>query len=205
MSQSIYSGLTVEGEDELNGELRRRGIPHTVGELLHNPALRPDCGGDLLDLFRSAVPFNVRTALAGAVFARKLKPAQKRQAFATLRALIKDNPEKSCSLSMLVWNELPNNVDPTKVHELGQMTLDQKYGPLRSGFIMALKKIRNATAVGYLLRAARDPLTAVYALDQLARLRVPGTLQLCDEALALPGVIHTDAIRATRTKLKRCE
>ena len=95
------------------------------------------------------------------------------------------------------------NVDPTKVHELGQMALDQKYGPLRSGFIMALKKIRNATAVGYLLRAARDPLTAVYALDQLARLRVPGTLRLCDEALALPGAIHTDAIRETRTKLKR--
>jgi hypothetical protein len=104
---------------------------------------------------------------------------------------------------MLVWNELPDNVDPTKVHELGQMALDGKYGPLRSGFLMALKEIRNATAVGYLLRAAADPLTAAMALNQLARLRVPGTLQLCDRALTLPGVIHEDAIRETRAKVKR--
>ena len=203
MSKGIYTSLTVEGEPELNAELRRRGIPHTIGDLLHDPTLCPECGPELLDLFHSPLPFNVRTAIAEAVFARKLKATQRREAFGILLGLFQENPEKYNSLSMLAWNELPDNVDPSKVHELGQMALDQKYGPLRSGFLMALKKIRNATAVGYLLRAARDPLTAVYALDQLARLRVPGTLQLCDQALTLPGVIHEDAIRATRTKLKR--
>jgi len=203
MSKGIYTSLTVEGEAELNVELRRMGIPHTIGDLFHDNTLCQERGPELLELFRRPLPFNVRTALAQALFARKLKPKQKREAFGLLMELIKKNPEKYNALSMLVWNELPDNVDPTKVHELGQMALDKKYGPLRSGFLMALKEIRNATAVGYLLRAARDPLTAAVALDQLARLHVPGTLQLCDQALTLPGVIHEDAIRETRAKLKR--
>jgi hypothetical protein len=203
MSEGIYSSLVVEGEAELNAELRRKGILHTIGDLLHDGALCPECGPELLELFRRPLPFDVRTALAQATFARKLKLAQKRQAFGILLKLIKENPQKYNGLSMLVWNELPDNVDPTKVHELGQMALDEKYGPLRSGFLMALKRIRNATAVGYLLRAAREPLTAALAMDQLARLRVPGTLQLCDQALTLPGVIRKDFIRKTLTKLKR--
>lgn len=203
MRKGIYSSLVVEGEVELNAELRRREIPHSIGDLYHDGALCPECGAELLELFRRPLPFNVRTALAQAVFARKLKPTQRREAFGLLLELIKENPEKYNALSMLVWNELPDNVDPTKVHELGHMALDKKYGPLRSGFLMALKKVRNATAVGYLLRAAREPLTAAVALEQLARLRVPGTLQLCEQALTLPGVIHEDAIRETRAKLKR--
>ena len=203
MSKSLYSSFTVEGEAEANAELHRRGIPHSIGDLLHNDALCPECGPELLDLFRSPFPFNVRVPLAQAVFARKLKPAEKREAFGILLALIKEYPERSNSLSMLVWNELPDNVDPTKVHELGQMALDKRYGPLRSGFLMALRKIRNADAISYLQRAAKDPLTAVHALGELARLRVEGTLQLCDQALALPGVLHADAIRETRAKFKR--
>src|SRR4051794_18732751 len=203
MGKGIYSSLTVEGEVELNAELLRMGIPYTIGDLFHDNTLCQERGPELLELFRRPLPFNLRTALAQVVFARKLKPKQKREAFGVLMELIKENPEKYNGLAMLVWNELPDNVDPTKVHELGQMVLDSKYGPLRSGFLMALKKIRNATAVGYLLRAAKDPLTAALALDQLARLRVPGTLQLCDQALTLPGVIREDFIRKTRAKLKR--
>ena len=203
MNKGIYNGLAVEGEAELNVELRRRGISHTIGDLFHDGTLCADHGPELLELFRRPLPFNVRAALAQAVFARKLKPAQRREAFGILMELIKENPERYNALSMLVWNELPDNVVPTKVHELGQMALDAKYGPLRSGFLMVLKKIRNSTAVGYLRSAAADPLTAAVALDQLARLHVEGTLQLCDQALTLPGVLHEDAIRETRTKLKR--
>ena len=83
------------------------------------------------------------------------------------------------------------------------MALDKKYGELRSGFLMALRKIRNADAIGYLQRAAKDPVTAAFALGELARLRVEGTLQLCDQALSLPGVLGKDVIRETRAKLKR--
>jgi hypothetical protein len=36
MSKSIYSSFTVEGEAELNSELRRRGIPDTIGDLVHD-------------------------------------------------------------------------------------------------------------------------------------------------------------------------
>jgi hypothetical protein len=43
----------------------------------------------------------VRTALAGAVFARKLEAAQRREAFGILLALFKENPEKYTSLHML--------------------------------------------------------------------------------------------------------
>ena len=203
MSKSIYSSFTVEGEAELNAELRRRGIPHTIGDLVHDNTLCPECGPELVDLFRSPLPFNVRTALAGAVFARKLEAAQRREAFGILLALFQENPEKYTSLHMLAWNELPANVDPSKVHELGQMALDKRYGELRSGFLMALRKIRNAGAIGYLQRAAKDPLTAASALGELAGLRVEGTLQLCDEALDLSGVLYDDAIRETRAKLKR--
>ena len=203
MSKTIYTSFTVEGEAEANAELHRRGIPHSIGDLLHDGTLCPECGPDLLDLFRSPFPFNVRVPLAEALFARSLEPPQKREAFGILLALIKEYPERSNSLSMLVWNELPDNVDPSRVHELGQMALDNKYGPLRSGFLMALRKIRNPDAIGYLQRAARDPLTAVHALAELARLRVEGTLQLCDQALALPGVLHADVIRETRAKLTR--
>src|ERR1051326_5664034 len=203
MSKSIYSSFTIDGEAEANAELRRRGIPHSLGDLFHDGTLCPECGPALLDLFRFPLPFNVRAPLAQAVFARKLKPAENKEAFGILLALIKETPERCNSLSMLAWNELPDNVDPSRVHELGQMALDNRYGPLRSGFLMALRKIRNADAIGYLQRAARNPLTAALALGELARLRVEDTLQLCDQAIALPGVLHADGILETRAKLKR--
>ncbi len=68
MSKRVYSSLAVEGEAELNAELFGRGIPHTIGDLFHDGDLCPECGPELLDLFRRPLPFNVRTALAGAAF-----------------------------------------------------------------------------------------------------------------------------------------
>ena len=44
MSKGIYSSLTVEGEVELNADLRLAGIPHTIGDLFHDDTLCPERG-----------------------------------------------------------------------------------------------------------------------------------------------------------------
>jgi len=49
MSKGIYTSLTVEGEAELNVELRRMGIPHTIGDLFHDNTLCQERGPELLD------------------------------------------------------------------------------------------------------------------------------------------------------------
>lgn len=194
-----------ESEVEVNARLREKGIQHTIRELECNPVLHPDCGAELLELFKHSSSLYSRTHIAEALFARKLNRQQRQEAVETLQAFIKQNAERWGSLESLVLNELHNNVDPNHVHEIAQMTFDKQFGPLRSCFVEVLGKIGNADAISYLLRAAKESETASAALSNLARLRVEGTLELCEKALKRSDLDANsrEVIKETHSKLKR--
>jgi hypothetical protein len=194
------------GKKQLNAWLREKNIPHTVSELRDNRTLCPDCGPVLLELFNSSasLPAHARTVLADALFARKLKASDKKEAIEAFLKFIKENAGLNIHwMSIVVLNGFAKNVSADKVHEIGQMAMDEKYNNLRPELTHVLYRIGNAEAVAYLLKAARDPVTAPLALDGLARLRVDGTLELCEEALKHEDMLYKDAIKDTYRKLKR--
>jgi hypothetical protein len=195
--------LVLPDESKVNDWLRERGIQPEIRQLQRDPELCPDCGSQLLELFRYPFSFYIRKFVAEALFARKLTPPQKKEAIDVLCTFIKENAERWGTLQMLVNNALPNNVDASKVHDIGEMMFDDRYGPLRGSFADVLRKIGNAEAISYLKRAARDRATAHYAVAALARLRVDGTLALSEAALKIPDVWYKDGIRQTIAKLKR--
>jgi hypothetical protein len=195
-----------EAKKQVNDWLRRKMVPHDVGRLSNDRTLCPECGPVLLELFNSPMllPASVRTLIAHALFDRKLNSSQKRNAVDVFLNFIRQNAGNPVPwLSMVVLNGLARNIHAGKVHEIGQITLDKRYGDLRADFAHVLYRIGNADAVSYLLKAARDPVTASLALDGLARLRVPGTLALCEKALREKGMPYKDAIGETYSKLKR--
>lgn len=190
-------------EEEINARLRESGVPHTLRELRQNPALSPDCAPRLLELFRLPYPIYRRVALAEALFARKSNKEAKREAVDILLDVVRENAERYDAISGVVLNELADNVSANNVNDLGEMLLDKRFGPVRAGFAYGLKKIGNADAIEFLKKAAKDPGAAAYALDALAKLRVPETSEFCEVALANPETPFKDTIRTTLKKLKR--
>lgn len=203
MQKGIFSSFTLEDEPQLNAWLKQKGIEYSIGDLRHDHTLSPECVPTLLQAFESPYSFNLRVAIANALFGRKLKASQKRQFEETLIEIINQNPERQAALSSLILNELTKNVDASKVHELGRMMLDERFGELRGHFSEPLRKIGNAEAIGYLKQAVKIPSAASMALAALARLRVAGTLELCEEALKDPMVRFKDSIKETRQKPQR--
>ncbi|MDB6124335.1 MAG: hypothetical protein JWQ71_3328 [Pedosphaera sp.] len=203
MQNGIFTSFTLEGEPQLNTWLEQKGIEYSIGDLYHDRISCPECGPELLEAFKVPYTFNLRVAIANALFARKLNASQKREAVEILLTIINQNPERHASLSTLILNELANNVDVGKVHELGKMLLDERFGELRADFTEPLRKIGNADAISYLKQAAKIPSAAPMALNALARLRVEGAMQLCEEALKDPKMPYKDVIRETYRKLQR--
>jgi hypothetical protein len=174
-----------------------------IRDLHYKPDLCPDCGPELLELFKCSISFYVRAHIAGALFARRLSRAQKREAMAILLKFLEENAERSDTIEPLVNNELPNNVDASRVHDIAALMFNPRFGPVRPCFADALRKIGNQEAISYLKRAAQDRVTAHSALAALARLRVDETLTLCEAALKIPDVLYRDVIKETVSKLKR--
>lgn len=197
--------MVAPDEVEINSKLQDLGISYGVRELQRNASLCPDCAAELLELFRAPSSIYMRAALAEAVFARKLDAQQKTEAVDLLLRLIQDNPTSYGTLLSLVANELADNVTTNKAHEVGQMVLDPRYGYFRAALISVLGKIRNADAIAYLKQAAKDPKIAAPALDELARLREEGTLELCEAALTQLDLKQSakERIKKTQAKLKR--
>lgn len=189
---------------EANDWLRSKGVPHTISELYQNPNCCPDCKPVLLELFRRPISSDVRLLVAEALFARKPDRAQTQEAIEVLLDVIRQSAgQYNHPLSVLVLNTLAGRVDAGRVHEIGKMTLDPRYGQLRGEFTYVLRKIGNAEAISYLRRAAAQPETASLALDSLAHLRAEGTLELCEQALADPKVPYKDVVKEIYSKLKR--
>lgn len=130
----------------------------------------PDCGPELLKLFREPISIYRRVNLAEAIFARKPDARQKREIIDTLLNLVRENPERGSAFESIMLNEVAKNISKDKVHELGAIVLDKHFLTIRPAIIQALYKIGNSDAVGYLKQAATDSGLAAYALDALARL-----------------------------------
>jgi hypothetical protein len=137
--------LALPDEDKVSEWLRDRGIQPGIRELHYNPALCPDCGPQLLELFRctSSWSFYVRAHIAGALFARRLSRPEKREAVGILLTFINENAERWATIEPLVNNELPKNVDASRVHDIGEMMFDARFGQVRSWFADVLGKIGN--------------------------------------------------------------
>ena len=193
----------VPDEPQVNAWLREHGIQHEICELQRDADLCPDRVPELLQLLKSPLSLYMHVAVAEALFARKLKRAQRQEAVDVLLTIIKQNSERWGSLSSLVLNELADNVGPENVHEIGQMALDKRYGPMRSGFVEALRKIGNEDAISYLKEVAKDRHMTPYALAKLGSLGLPETLGMCEEALQKPDMLYKDVIQETYVKLKR--
>ena len=193
----------VPDEPAVNTALKEKGVQYTIGELRYNAALCPECVAELLELFRVRFSLYMRVALAEAIFARKPKGQQKRQAVEILLAVIRENPERSGTLSTLVDNELAKNVAAVNARELGEMLFQKEFGYLRPGFACALGKIGNAEAISYLVRGGQDHELAACSLNALARLEPEKAQELCENALKIPGVKHSDWIQETYSKLQR--
>lgn len=190
-------------EAEVNQWLRDKGLRHTIRELEYDPTLCRDCGLELLNLFRLPCSLHVTPHIVEALFARPLARAQKQEAMDLLLAFVRENAERYGTLEHLIDDLLPKHIRRDKVHEIGAMILDPRYGPLRHGMADVLRKIGNAEAISYLERAARDPLTANSSLTALARLRTDSALPLCEASLKLPKVLYRDEIQRTYAKLRR--
>jgi hypothetical protein len=137
------------------------------------------------------------------LFARRLSRAQKREAITILLKFLEENAERWGTIEPFVNNELPNNLDASRVHDIGALMFNPRFGPVRPCFADALRKIGNQEAISYLKCAAQDRVTAHSALAALARLRVGETLALCEAALKIPDVLYRDVIKETASKLKR--
>jgi hypothetical protein len=203
----IQRRLGFDGQKaEVSQWLRQKGIKHDLGELYDNPKLRPDCVPQLLELLKKPFKADVHIVIADALFRRKPDKSMTRKAVDIILARIHKfdgKTEGEGNLSLLISNELANNIEKDRVHEIGQMMLDKRYGDLRGDFTMVMWKIGGKEAVSYLQKAARDPQIASLALYVLARLGAEGTLQLCEKALKDSKVLYKDAIKETYKKLQR--
>ena len=195
--------ICQENKSKVNEWLRLRGVTHGIDELYDEPDLSPYSVPELIELFKCAPSFTMRRIVAAALFARKPSPAQKREAVEAILTVVRENPGRYSDLSILVLNELANNISTDKAHEIGEMTFDKRYGHLRADFTQVLYKIGNAEAISFLIRAAKEPVTAALALAGLAKLNVPEAVTLCEDALKDPAILHKDAIKETHSKLKR--
>jgi hypothetical protein len=185
--------------------LRSKGVQNSLWELYHDAALCPDCTPQLLDLLELPYSLDTQRVVAEAITFRKPNAAQKHRAFDVFMGIIKKRAgEEGADLSDLILNELTPFITPDRVHEIGKMTFDEQYGESRDCFTYVLLKIGNADATNYLLRAAKDPVTAALALHALAKLRAEETATLCEAALANPEISKSSrqAIKSTYAKVK---
>ncbi|MDB6019409.1 MAG: hypothetical protein JWR19_3898 [Pedosphaera sp.] len=193
-----------EDKRQVDAWLRDKGIPHGIAYLCDDPGLCPDCVPDLLALLRLPFSPNMRAIVAWALFRRKPGMEEKQEAVEILLTIIRQGRgQNDVSLETLVLNELAQNVEADKVHEIGRMLLDEGYGELRGCFTEPLRRIGNGEAINYLCQATKIPVAASLALSALMRLRVEGTLELCEEALKQPGMLYKDAVKETYRKLQR--
>src|SRR5580692_8709110 len=77
--KGIFTSFAVEDEPRVDAWLQQRGVRHTIGDLYHDSSLCPECGPELVEVFKTPLSFSVRAAIASALFARKLNASQKRQ------------------------------------------------------------------------------------------------------------------------------
>ncbi len=204
----IQSSIGFDSEKaEVDAWLRKMGIGYTLGQLYDKPGACPDCVPQLLELLKKPFRDDVHGIIADALFRRNPSPAVKRKAMDTIIARIEkvaaSGDTENSQLSILISNAFADNIEKDRVHNVGRMMLDKKYGDLRGDFTMVLCKIGGKDAISYLRKGAADPEIASLSLDVLARMRVQGTLELCEKALANPRIRCKDAIRETYQKLKR--
>lgn len=203
VDERLRSRFQIEAP-KVNAWLRERGFNEDIVNFYNNPALFPDCIPQLLELLEQSWALDTRECIATAIKHRKPDAAQKHRAYGVFLTVVRQHiGQYNVLLSTIVLNHMAWFVTPDRVHEIGEMTLDARYGELRSEMTFLLYKIGNADAIAYLLRAAKDSVTASLALDGLARLRVKEALPLCEEALANPNVLYKSAIKTTYSKLKR--
>lgn len=132
----------------------------------------------------------------------KLNDRETREAVDCFLEFIKKHPNANL-LDVVILNGFGKIVPPDYVHDIGKMTSDIRYIGLWPALMDVLEKIKTPEAIAYLKASVQGPFTAACALSSLARLRVEGTLALCEEALGRKDVQYKDAIRETYTKLKR--
>jgi hypothetical protein len=188
----------------VEGWLRARSIQHTLDDLADDPRLCPDRAPVFLELLQGPLSLNTRTCAALAFFARKHSPEQKREAVdALLRLFHEHRGQDNHCLSMLAMNSLADHVEAGQEDKIIRMTLDPRYGSLRSAFTQSLYALGTPAAIEGLRRAARDPEIAAAALHKLARRKVPGTARLCKAALQIPGMANVEAITKTLRDLEQ--
>jgi len=186
--------------------LRKRGVEGGLEVLYRDPSVSPRCIPELLELLEMPYSLHTRELIASAIIHRKPNAAQKHQAFEVFLAVLKERiGQYDVFLSTMVLSSLASFVTPERVCEVGEMTADPRYGEIRAELTYVLRKIGNVEAIAYLLRAAKDPVTAALALDGLAHLKVAEALPLCEDALNNPTIpkSHKPAIKSTYSKLKR--
>jgi hypothetical protein len=203
----LQSKLADQKEtDQVNAWLRKRGIRYAIRDLYHKPRLCPDCVPALIELLKSPISHRMCGLAAQALFARKPNSSQKQEAVDALLTIVRQSAgQYDTDLSLLVINQLCDNLSATRVHQIGEMVLDKRYGELREELTGVLWRIGKTDAVSYLLRAAKEPQTASVALEGLSQLRVNGTLTLCERALKdrRLDAESKEAIRETYSELKR--
>lgn len=186
--------------------LREHGVEGGLEVLYKDPSVSPRCILELLELLEKPYSLRIRDMIARAIIHRKPNAAQKKRAFEVFLPILRERiGQYDVLLSTMVLNQLASFVTPERVHKIGEITVDPRYGPIRAELTYVLRQIGNADAIAYLLRAAKDPTTASLALDGLARLKVVDALSLCQDALNNPEVpkSHKAAIKSTCSKLKR--
>ncbi len=185
--------------------LRSKGIQNSLWELYHDADFCPDCVPQLLELLELPYSLHTETVVAVAIKFRKPNAAQKRRAFDVFLRIVKQRADEEDEISHLILNELSWFVTPDRVHETGRLLFDERYGQARDNFAYVLMKIGNAEAITYLIRAAKDPVTAAFALTCLSRLRVDETAALCEAALAHPDIPkpYKQTIKGIYSKVKK--
>ena len=196
--------LKQESEDYVNAQLKEKGIPHKLGDFWDDKNASAQNAPVLLELFKTETSLypGVRSLIAHGMFHGKLNASQQREAVRLFLEFVKQNPGAGV-LDIVILNGFDKNVQPDDAHAIGEMVLDKRYGHLCGCLTEPLRHLGTPEAISYLTKAAREPFTASPALSALAKLRVEGTLALCEEALGRKEIQHKDAIRETYSKLKR--
>lgn len=167
--------------------LQNHGVCQGMLSIYDDPSLAPDCVSELLDLLETKLSMHMAVVVFHSIFSRKRGIPLQRRAVETLLRVIKQNcgNQDAFLWSGLVLNPLANNVEKSRVHEIGTLLFDQGYGAIRRQFAYVLYKIGTPEAIPYLIRAVKDPEPTVcgWAVDALAKLRVPDAEALCKEAL----------------------
>jgi hypothetical protein len=204
----IQSHIGFDSEKaEVSKWLAGRGIKHDLHELYDDPSLCPGCTGELLELLKKPYRDDVHIVIAELLFRRKPEATLKRKAtdviMARIEKAVASGRTENSSLSILIANDFANSIEKDRVHDIGRMMLEKRYGDLRGDFTMVLCKIGGKDAIAYLQKGARDTDIASLSLWALARMKVDGTLELCEAALKDPKIHYKDAIKETYDKLKR--